>query len=277
MNISSNDMSVNNIDGNISQVRAESNWLQNRKADNSGKKEKSVLPAEEEHAVKISISQEGMKSYRKKLHESGRNESGKVVVKADKDSMIRRAKQAANALGANHYGNELAKETEALKEQRKSGGTYSLSNKAEDYVRAYGNLYDEIVQGCQNGTRERYVEDDASETGYRKMTMEEELNELDKAFQRAADGADVKEMITSEFQRLSSKAGRRQTSFEDTGKKPQTTEKEETIGDKMKRLAQAWKDAYRTSGSKEDGMEKVLSMLDEGLVFIKGDVRGKCI
>ena len=116
----------------------------------------------------------------------------------------------------NNYGNELAKETETLKEQRKSGGTYSLSNKAEDYVRAYGNLYDEIVQGYQNGTRERYVEDDASETGYRKMTMEEELNELDKAFQRAAHGADVKEMITSEFQRLSSKAGSRQTSFVDT-------------------------------------------------------------
>lgn len=77
------------------------------------------------------------------------------------------------------------------------------------------------------------------------MTMEEELNELDKAFQSAADKADIKEMITSEFQRLSSKAGRGQTSFEETSKKPQTTEKEETIGQKMKRLAQAWKDAYR--------------------------------
>lgn len=255
-------MSVNNIDGNISPVRAGSNWLQDRIADNFGKKEKSILPAKEDDTVKISISQEGMKSYRKKLQESGMNESGKVIVKADKESMIRQAKQAANALCANHYGNEFAKETEKLKEQRKGGGTYSLSNKAEDYVRAYANLYDEIVQGCQNGTRERYVEDDASETGYRKMTMEEELNELDKAFQRAADEADVKEMITSEFQRLSSKAGSRQTSFGDTGKKPQTTEKEETIGEKMKRMAQAWKDAYRTSGSKEDGMEKVLSMLN---------------
>ncbi|RKI44049.1 hypothetical protein D7V86_14930 [bacterium D16-51] len=53
--------------------------------------------------------------------------------------------------------------------------------------------------------------------------MEEELNELDKAFQGAAGGADVEEMITSEFQGLSSKAGHRQTSFEDTSKKPQTT------------------------------------------------------
>lgn len=94
------------------------------------------------------------------------------------------------------------------------------------------------------------------------MTMEEELNGLDKAFQRAADGADVKEMITSEFQRLSSKAGSKQTSFTDTDKKPQATDKEETIGQKMKQLAQVWKDAYKTSGSKESSMEKVLSILN---------------
>lgn len=80
-------MSVNNIDGNVSPVSAGSNWLQNMKADNSGEKEKSAFPAKEENAVKLSISQEGMKSYRKKLHESGMNGSGKVIVKADKDSI----------------------------------------------------------------------------------------------------------------------------------------------------------------------------------------------
>ena len=258
-------MSVNNIDGNVSQVSAGSNWFQNMKADYSGEKEKNALPIKEDNAVKISISQEGMKSYRQKLHESGMNGGGKVIVKADKDSIIKQAKQATNALLANNYGNELAKETETLKGQRKSSDTYSLSNKAEDYVRAYGNLYDEIVQGYQNGTRERYVEDETSESGYRKMTMEEELNGLDKAFQRAADGADVKEMITSEFQRLSSKVGSKQTSFADTNKKPQATDDkaEETVGQKMQKLAQAWKEAYKASGSKDNGMEKVMSMLKD--------------
>ncbi len=81
-----------------------------------------------------------------------------------------------------NYGNELAKGTETLKGQGKSGDTYSFSDEAEDYVRAYGNLYDEIVQGYKNGTRERYVEDETSEKGYRKTTMEEELKGLDKAF-----------------------------------------------------------------------------------------------
>ena len=250
-------MSVN-IEGNVSQISAGNNRFQNVKA--GGQQEKAAPQPKADDAVKVSISQEGIENYRKQLRESGMNGGGKVTVKADKDSIIRQAKQATNALLANYYDSELAKETEKLKEQRTGGSSYSLSNRVEDSVRAYGNLYDEIVQGYQNGTRERYVEDKTSETGYRKMTMEEELDGLDKAFQRAADGTEIKEMITSEFKRLSAKAGSKQTSFSDTGKKPQA--EEETIGQKMKKLAQAWTDAYKSSGSKENGMEKVLSMMN---------------
>lgn len=42
------DMSVNNIDGNVSQVSAESNCFQNMKIDNPGGKEKSALPIKRE-------------------------------------------------------------------------------------------------------------------------------------------------------------------------------------------------------------------------------------
>ena len=257
-------MSVS-VNGSTNQVSVENNWFRNMKTANSQEqKTMSALSSKDDDAVKISISQEGIESYRKKLNESGMNEAnGKVIVKEGKESIIRQAKQATNALSANNYGNELAKETEKLKGQRTDNSTYSFSNMAEDYVRAYGNLYDEIVQGYQNGTRERYVEDETSETGYRKMTMEEELNGLDKAFQRVADNADVKEMITNEFQRLHSKAGIKQTTFTDTHKNPQATDTEETIGQKMKKLAQVWKDNYKTSGSKDSGMEKVLSMLND--------------
>ena len=47
-------------------------------------------------------------------------------------------------------------------------------------------------------------------------------------------------------------------------KKPQGTDGNapETAGTKMKRLVQEWRDVYKTSGSKESGMEKVLSMLN---------------
>ena len=60
----------------------------------------------------------------------------------------------------------------------------------EDYVKAYENLYDEIVQGYKDGTRERYVADKNSETGFRKMTMQEKLNRLDEAFQKTSIIAD---------------------------------------------------------------------------------------
>ncbi len=181
--------------------------------------------------MKVSISQEGIESYRKQTREKGT--SGRVIAKRNKESIIRQAKQEASALSADSYGNELTGEMEKLQGQR-TGGTYGIEDQMEDFIRAYGNLYDEIVQGCRSGTRERYTEDENSETGFRKMTMEEELSGLDRAFQKMADGVDVKEMIADEFKRLRTNGGKALSS-----KKPQGTDGNalETTGRKMKRLA----------------------------------------
>ena len=99
-------MSMSKIAGNINQIGAVGNWFQNSMVDNFSEKDKSVFSAKENNAVKVSISQEGMKNYRKKLHESGMN-GGKAIAKTDKDSIIRQAKQATNALLANNYGNTI--------------------------------------------------------------------------------------------------------------------------------------------------------------------------
>ena len=45
---------------------------------------------------------------------------------------------------------------------------------------------------------------------------------------------------------------------------------QENISQKLVTLAQAWKDVYKVSGSKESGMEKVLSMLN-GMFDIKNE------
>ena len=251
-------MSVN-IEGNISQASAASGWYQNSRVASPQEKEKDAPQPKADNAVKVSISQEGIESYRKQIREKGT--SGRVIAKGDKESIIRQAKQAASALSANAYGGELAGEMEKLQGQR-AGSAYGIADELEDSVRAYANLYDEIVQGCQDGTRERYVEDENSETGFRKMTMEEELRGLDRAFQKMADRADAKEMIEGEFKRLRTEGGKGLSSK--NNKKPQGTDGDapETAGQKMKRLAQEWRDAYKTSGSKESGMETVLSMLN---------------
>lgn len=232
-----------NVNGSTKQAGTE--WFQNMKVQKPDRK-----PLQADSAVNVTISKEGIESLK-----SG----GKAV--GQKESIM----QASKSIGAN-YGYRLAEEAGKLKGQRDSGAAYSLSDRAEDYVRAYGNLYDEIVQGYKDGTVERYVEDESSETGFRKMMLEEELAGLDKAFGRMADRAGVKEMISGEFKRLSSKAGSRQPAFADTNKKLQGTD----VPQKLITLAQAWKDAYKVSGSKEGGMEKVLSMLN-GMFGIKNE------
>ena len=232
-----------NVNGSTQQ--AGTGWFQNMKVQKPDRK-----PPQSDRAVNVTISKEGIESLQN---------GGKAA--GQKESIM----QVSKSIGTN-YGYRLADEAGKLKGQRESGGAYSLSDRAEDYVRAYGNLYDEIVQGYKDGTVERYVEDETSETGFRRMTMEEELAGLDKAFGRMADRAGVKEMISGEFKRLSSKAGSRQTAFADTNKKPQGTD----VPQKLVTLAQAWKDAYKVSGSKEGGMEKVLSMLN-GMFGIKNE------
>ena len=243
-----------NVNGSTRQAGTE--WFQGMKTRQpEGKAAEMRLP-KAGGAVNVTISQEGMES----LQNGGRAKTYEGVVK--QKEVIRQTSKSIQA----GYGYRLSEEAGKLKGQREGGTAYSLSDRAADYVRAYGNLYDEIVQGYKDGTMERYVEDESSETGFRKMTMEEELAGLDKAFGKMADGAGIEEKIAGEFKRLSSKAGSRQTAFTDTDKKPQGTD----VPQKLVTLAQAWKDAYKVSGSKEGGMEKVLSMLN-GMFGIKNE------
>ena len=141
-------MSVN-IEGNVGQTSAASGWYQNGRAVNAQEKEKDAPQPKADNAVKVSISQEGIESYRKQTREKGI--SGRGVVKGHKESVIRQAKQATSALSANAYGGELDGELEKLKGQR-TGSAYGIADQMEDSVRAYANLYDEIVQGCHSDT-----------------------------------------------------------------------------------------------------------------------------
>ena len=233
-----------NVNGSTQQAGTE--WFQNMKTQKPDGKVTEARPPKADRAVNVTISREGLESLQN---------GGKAMVQ--KESII----QASKSIGAS-YGYRLVDEAGKLKEQRDSGAAYSLSDRAADYVRAYGNLYDEIVQGYRDGTIERYVEDETSETGFRRMTMEEELADLDKAFQSVADKAEVdakaSKILDGYKERLSKlKSGQKLSADADKAKAVQ-----ENISQKLMTLAQAWKDAYKVSGSKEGGMEKVLSMLN---------------
>lgn len=241
-----------NVNGSTKQAGTE--WFQNIKLQKlDGKTAEARLP-KADSAVNVTISKEGIESLKN---------GGKAV--GQKESIM----QASKSIGAN-YGYRLADEAGKLKRQRDSGAAYSLSDRAADYVKAYGNIYDEIVQGYKDGTMERYVEDETSETGFRRMTMEEELADLDKAFKSVADKAEVdakaSRILDGYKEKLSKlKSGQKLSADADKAKTVQ-----ENVSQKLMTLAQAWKDAYKVSGSKEGGMEKVLSMLN-GMFGIKNE------
>ena len=110
---------------------------------------------------------------------------------------IDKAKNGQQAVKNDHimtdYSHELASRMPSIYGEKDADGEYSLrkffsvSDTANNLLKAYASLYDEIVKGHEAGTRETYVEDKTAEGGYRKLTMEEELNELDKAYKDYAD------------------------------------------------------------------------------------------
>lgn len=239
-----------NVNGSTQQTGTE--WFQNMKPQKPDGKAVEAQPPQAGWAVNVTISREGIESL-----QNGSKAGTYEGVMKQKESIM----QASKSIGAS-YGYRLSEEVGKLKEQRESGIAYSLSDRAADYVKAYGNIYDEIVQGYKDGTIERYVEDESSETGFRRMTMEEELADLDKAFQSVADKAEVdakaSRILDGYKERLSKlKSGQKLSADADKAKAVQ-----ENVSQKLVTLTQAWKDAYKVSGSKEGGMEKVLSMLN---------------
>ncbi|MBQ2115964.1 MAG: hypothetical protein II193_05205 [Lachnospiraceae bacterium] len=68
-------------------------------------------------------------------------------------------------------------------------------NMVDCFSKTYQKLYHEIMEGYQTGTRTRYVQDDSAESGYRKLTMDEELQLLDEAYGDIAQFAKNKSLL----------------------------------------------------------------------------------
>lgn len=72
--------------------------------------------------------------------------------------------------------------------ERDQKSYYGITQRAEDITKAYATAYAQIVKGYEDGTRKAYAIDNDSKSGYRLMTMEEELAELDKAYEKSTEG-----------------------------------------------------------------------------------------
>ena len=131
-----------------------------------------------EQAVKLSISNEGMEYYRNCIQQN-RQETYDDVLQ-------RRELLKSEKIRDIDYGYEISKKAAELNKDAANAGQNALSttDRANGYVAAYAELYDEIVQGYESGTREIYV---ADENGPRKLTKDEELSNLDAAYKKTVD------------------------------------------------------------------------------------------
>lgn len=139
-----------------------------------------------EEPIRIDISQEGREQYRKSLSAYNQGKMGLESVRAQKN-IIKHLSMDSDFESKFHK--EAGIMSTAAKEK---GTTMSVKDKAESYFSTYAKLYDEIVQGYEAGNRETYV---SEEGGYRKLTKEEELSALDKAFGKIAGDFEQRETV----------------------------------------------------------------------------------
>lgn len=136
-----------------------------------------TLPTVNEQPVKVTISEEGFKSYREKIT----NGQSYEEVLAQRKRLL----ETRLSPDMNHKFTLSAKINSINEADKETAGTDYLSNeeKLDNIMEAYTLLYDEIVQGYENGTRVINVADETSENGYRTLTMQEELDDLDNAYE----------------------------------------------------------------------------------------------
>ena len=222
-------MKINNTFNNYTAVTSSS-----KKENKLHCKENATAEALSKKFDKLTISGEGTKSYRKSISESGQALTYNSVTQ-----------QKKILSGGINYSYNLSMETEKLnkadEEALTDGNTLSWQTKLHNLNKAYKNLRDEIVQGYENGTRQVNVIDENSETGYRTLTMEEELSALDAAYEKNVNGFEelssqqenAKEII-DEWQEQVTKIKEGKTSKQSFEKQEDQIEQDESEKDENK-------------------------------------------
>ncbi len=133
---------------------------------------------QEDTPVRVDISEQGRESYRKSLSQMSVSFES---VEQQREELLDEEKAPKILTSYSFlFGNKL-------NELKKDDEYQSIVSQADDLLKAYASLYDEIVQGHKNGTRACYVEDVTSASGSRKLTMDEEISLLDETYKKYAD------------------------------------------------------------------------------------------
>lgn len=132
-----------------------------------------VVPTLMRQPVTVTISKEGYKSWQSRMREMNASVAPEYT---NADYII-----AMNIHLSPNIDYDMWLSSEIYRNNEKDGSSWE--KKAQNIVRSYTDIYTEIVQGYADGTRSIHVADDSQEHGYRTLTMEEELRNLDTAYE----------------------------------------------------------------------------------------------
>lgn len=212
-----------------------------------------------EQSVKLSISNEGREYYRNSIQQNGQETY---------DDVLQRREQLKNEkISVIDYGYEISKKAAGWNKETANTGrnVVSTTDRANGYVAAYAELYDEIIQGYEAGTREIYV---ADENGTRKLTRDEELSTLDAAYKKTVDdfvtmektNQHAREIISEEMDKISKITSR--STLAATYIEEQKTRGEdeipENLGEKMYEAIFSFKEKYAMFHSNMDNLSQLL-------------------
>ena len=198
-----------------------------------------------EQSVKLSISNEAMECYRNRIQQNGQETYDEVLQ--------RRELLKSGKIKDIDYGYEISKKAAELNKDAANAGQNALSttDRANGYVAAYAELYDEIIQGYEAGTREIYV---ADENGTRKLTRDEELSALDAAYKKTVDDCvtmektnqHAREIISEEMDKISKITSRSTlaATYIEEQKTREEDEISENLGEKMYDAVFSFKEKY---------------------------------
>ena len=129
--------------------------------------------------VKVNISKEGLMA----LH--GSKLPGSIDIKAEQERM----RYASEHQPTESYYYRMAREMNSTLEQKRAenNGNLTIEDRENALMGSFKSIADEIVKGYDNGTRVRFIEDESSEDGFRKLTKEDELEILQKEFDDIAE------------------------------------------------------------------------------------------
>lgn len=203
--------------------------------------------------VTLSISDEGKEYYRNSVQQEGHESY---------DTVLQRRQQLKNEkISFIDYGLELQKKADT----NAGGNILSTTDKANNYVTAYAELYDEIVQGYENETREIYV---ADESGTHKLTKDEELDALDAAYKKTVDNfvtmektnQHAREIIGEEMEKISKITSRSAltATYLEEQKSRGTDEIPENLSEKMYDAIFSFKEKYAMFHSDADSLSQLL-------------------